>query len=218
MLIFAVVMALLGSGAIYGTLLVLKKRSATSIGAERQQYIDQIEIVTKEIEELLQHADGYAARGQYEALSSRVDQVKADLQRENGKLAEFEEKLDRAQSQVEEKEGHQQELKTAKEEDEAKLEKLLSTYTEISDEAISLEQRLAQSMKNLDSILEELDLSDDQRQLFDEVSEALSQAGANLRNLLMEYEQVKQRLDLLREQHRDLEDEYTKLVEQQLGT
>ena len=77
--------------------------------------------------------------------------------------------------------------------------------------------KLDQIQKSLDNIMAELELTEDQRGLLDELSKALTSAGSNLRDLLMEYEAVKTRLENLRQQHLDLEEEYTKLVEQQLG-
>ena len=72
-------------------------------------------------------------------------------------------------------------------------------------------------MKNLESILGEVTLTDDQKAELDKLNDALSSAGENMRTLITEYESVNERLKMLREQHEDLEEEYTKLVEQQLG-
>ena len=54
-------------------------------------------------------------------------------------------------------------------------------------------------------------------QIFEDLNRALSDGGALLRDLITEYQSVNERLDMLRIQHEDLEEEYTKLVEQQLG-
>lgn len=217
MIFVAILFAIASSAGIYFAYKFLKERSASSVGAERDSYISQIEEADKEIQNLIKYLDSYASSGQFESITQRVDQVKTALEGENAKLKELEAKLDVAQTDVEGKESIQQELKTAKEEDEIALEKLLSSYSEVSDEAISLEQELAQSMRNLDGILEEVELTEEQQKQFESLSHALSEAGSCLRNLLMEYEAVKERLELLKEQHQDLEDEYTKLVEQQLG-
>jgi predicted nuclease with TOPRIM domain len=72
-------------------------------------------------------------------------------------------------------------------------------------------------MKSLDAILSELNLTQDQRKHLSDLSETLTSAGGRLRELLTEYQTVKERLDMLTQQHADLEEEYTKLVEQQLG-
>jgi chromosome segregation ATPase len=217
MIIVAALIAIACSAGIYFAFITLQKRSVSSVGAEKEDFDRQISDITSELEKLLTQVDGFASKGQFDTLSAMVDTTKSNLESENTKLKELEARLDEAQDAVEGKESTQQELKTAREEDEVKLEQLLAAYTEISDQAIALEQQLAQSMKNLDAIIADVELSDDQREQFEELAETLSAAGSNLRNLLMEYEAVKQRLDMLQEQHRDLEDEYTRLVEQQLG-
>lgn len=220
MAILAVFTLLLAGGCsfgIYKAYGILAARSALSMGQKRDELVAQIESSTTELTELLKYKDSYASKGQYSTLAGRLEGLKTDLENEKKGLQELEGRLDEAQTNVEGKEAHQQELKSSKEEDEVKLEELLTRYGDISSESISLEQKLAESMKNLDNIAEELTLTDDQKELFDELGNALSGSGENLRNLIMEYETVNERLSLLREQHEDLEDEYTKLVEQQLG-
>jgi uncharacterized coiled-coil protein SlyX len=58
----------------------------------------------------------------------------------------------------------------------------------------------------------------DQRALFQELSNALTAASAQLRDVIVDYQAVYERLDALRSQHADLEKEYTKLVDLQLGS
>ena len=217
MIVVAIITCALCAGVIYGTLVYLKKQAAVSVGAERQKMIQKIEKVSAELDAILKYSNSYISKSQYDNLLSRVESLKSDYENEKKNLQELEAKLDSSQNLVEEKEGQQQELKTAKEEDEIKLEELLGSYQDISDEAISLEQALAESMKNLDVIKNEVDMTAEQKEVVDQLEDALSAAGKNMRNLLMEYQTVKERLELLKEQHNDLEEEYTKLVEQQLG-
>jgi chromosome segregation ATPase len=198
MLIVAIIIALLCSGGIYFAFTKLKEKSISSVGAEKEVVEQEIATVTAELEALIGQSSGFASKGQFDTLSGMVDETRGNLESENARLKDLESRLDEAQDAVEEKESTQQELKTAREEDEVKLEELLSAYSEISDEAISLEQQLAQSMKNLDTIVSETTLDDAQQEQFGELSETLSAAGSNLRNLLMEYEAVKQRLELHR--------------------
>jgi predicted nuclease with TOPRIM domain len=66
-------------------------------------------------------------------------------------------------------------------------------------------------------MLSELQLTLDQRAVLEELNNALISAGSRLRELLTEYSSVNQRIQALQQQLKDLEDEYTKLVEQQLG-
>lgn len=217
MIIVAIVTAAIGVGAILGALRYLRSQAAQSVGAKRDDLTEQINTLTKEIEELLKYSNSFISQGQFNAINTKLMEVQEAFEQEKLNLAELEKRLGVAQEDVEAKESQQQELKTSKEEDEIKLDELLGAYQQISDEAIALEQQLAESMKNLDEIMETAPLNDDQKAVLGELSEVLSTAGSTLRNLITEYQTVNERLELLKEQHEDLEEEYTKLVEQQLG-
>ncbi|MCB0338546.1 MAG: hypothetical protein KDD53_03030, partial [Bdellovibrionales bacterium] len=75
----------------------------------------------------------------------------------------------------------------------------------------------AESLKELDAIMDELEMTQVQRDIMQSLSNALEASSARMRDLIFEYQQVNERLEQLKAQHLDLEDEYTKLVEQQLG-
>ncbi|RMG43390.1 MAG: hypothetical protein D6719_03855 [Candidatus Dadabacteria bacterium] len=216
-LIITIIAIGISGGIIWGVFNYLQKQVTSSIEAEKSSLVEKINTVTAELDELKRYTKSYASRGQFDNVVKQVESIKTELEKEKELLKEIEGKLDVAQKTVEEKENIQQELKSAKEEDEKKLEELLTSYEQISSESIALEQKLAQSMKNLDQMMEEVQMTEAQKALVNEISEALTQAGSTLRELIMEYETLNERLNNLRAQHEDLEDEYTKLVEQQLG-
>ena len=197
--------------------IVLKSQAAASFGAERNVMVKKIDEIDKEIQALLSATDGYVAKGQFDTLAGQLDSIKHEVERARTSLKEIEPKLDGAQKLVEEREAFQQEMKTSKEDDEVNLRKVLDNYSQLSTEAYALEQQLASSLKNLDKIMSEITLTDDQRAIFDELSRTLSNTGGQLRDLLIEYESLNERLKTLEEQLLDLEEEYTKLVEKQLG-
>jgi chromosome segregation ATPase len=215
--IIAIAAAAVGSALIFGAYQYLQRSTASAMVGQRQELDAQIAEVGADIEKLLVYKDSYASRLQYQQLAGTLSSLKADLENDREKLKGLESKLDEAQTTVELKESHQQEVKSSHEEDEEKLESLMDQYQAISDESIALEQDLAQSMKNLDALMADVNFSEEHKEILDALSEALSMAGETLRNLLTDYQSVNERLTLLREQHTDLEDEYTKLVEQQLG-
>lgn len=202
---------------IAGAFIFIQRNLGSSVGAEKETLINTLREMDTELEKYAKHTSSFASRGQFATLVEMVEQAQVDLEKEKASLKEIESRLDASQKDVEQKEFQQQELKSAKEEDELKLQQLLEAYENISSESINLEQELAQSLKNLDTILGELDVSDEQRAVFEELNSQLSTAGGLLRELITEYNSVNERLNLLREQHEDLEDEYTRLVEQQLG-
>lgn len=200
-----------------GSYIALRKQVSSSVGAERDTLTQNIDALDAEIKALLGYADGYASKGQLEYLSTQLNNIKGELEKERGNLQALEPKLDNAQKMVEGKETSQQELKSAKEEDEVKLKELLENYDTISHESLSLEQQLALSLKNLDNIMNEVQMTPDQKAILQELSNSLANSGGALRDLLMEYETLNERLNALKQQLGDLEDEYTKLVERQLG-
>lgn len=215
--IITMLMAAVCLGGIGVCVVLLKRKLLSSTSSGKDALLLEIQETTTKARELIKFKDSYAAKGQLDYVIGLVSGTQTDLEREKGSLKEIEGKLGTAQKQVEGKESKQQDLKSAKMEDEVKLQELLANYENLSTEAIALEQRLAASLKNLDSIMDEIELTQDQKGMLQELSNALTNAGARLRDLLTEYEQVNQRLQALRQQHVDLEDEYTKLVEQQLG-
>lgn len=204
-------------GGLFGVRWFCFKLLAASGGSEREALLSRLKSADKHLRSLLKYVDSYVSRKQCESLAQRSQELQESLDREKGALEETEIKLKTAQSAVEEKETAQQELKSAKEEDELKLEELMAGYSEVSSESSSLERRIAESMKNLDNLMEQLELTAAQKSAFDELSKALTIAGALLRDLITEHSSLNERLELLRGQHDDLEDEYTRLVERQLG-
>jgi uncharacterized protein involved in exopolysaccharide biosynthesis len=83
---------------------------------------------------------------------------------------------------------------------------------------VALEHKLAQTLRSLDAMIAENPLNADQRALFQELTNALTNASAQLRDVIVDYQAVYERLDALRTQYADLEKEYTKLVDLQLGS
>ncbi len=208
----AVSLALIG-----GMLVFLRKQALGGVSAESGQIVTQIGEASRAIEELLQYKSSYASKGQLDYLAAKADDIRADLENNKAALKQIEEKLDGSQKLVEEKEAHQQELKSSREEDEVKLQELMESYDACSAESVALEQRLALSLKNLDSIIGQLQLTQSQKAVLTDLSNAATSAGSRLRDLITEYETLNERLKTLTQQHQDLEEEYTKLVEQQLG-
>ena len=216
-MIIAIIAAALSALGIFGAFYLLKKQIASSVGAEKESLLSEIPKVVSEIEKKLADASRFASKPQLDFVVQQTQAAQADLAKEKQNLKSIETRLDEAQKNVEQKEAAQQELKSGREDEELLLQDLFAKFEDISAESISLEQRLAHSMKNLDQLLGEVELTSDQRGIFQDLQNALSTAGARLRDLLMEYTTVRDRLQVLQQQHKDLEEEYTRLVEQQLG-
>lgn len=217
LLITALIVAAACGAGLFALMKLLRKGVAASATSGKDQLLADIDSNTKSLLELLVFKDSYASKAQFQFVESLHTKAVGDLEKEKATLKEIETKLDTAQKAVGEKETAQQDIKSAKAEDETHLQDLLTKHADLSNEAIALEQKLAQSLKNLDALLNELQLTQDQRAMLQEMQNAVTSASARLRDLIAEYSGVNERLEALKQQHLDLEDEYTKLVEQQLG-
>lgn len=217
MVVYTLIICLLGAGLIGGAFIYFRTSFKSSMSSETGDIATQIRTIEKDLSEAIKYVQRYASKAQYDRLVGLLDQSTTDLENEKNTLKEIEGKLDRAQLDVEKKEGEQQELKAAKEEEEMQLEELMESFSQISEESMQLEQKLAHSLDSLESMMKDLKLTEDQKNALDQLQEAITSAAGLFRDLIMEYQNVKERLDMLREQFEDLEDEYTRLVEQQLG-
>jgi chromosome segregation ATPase len=213
----AIVTAGLSGGIIYLPVLLVKKKATNVGGKELNELVEKISAKDKAIEELIRNPEEFASVGELDYVNGQLEEARKSIEHEKQHLREVEEKLEICQKDVEAKESQQQEMKSAKEEDERKLAELLENYEQISSESILLEQNLANSLKDLDNLMEELELTAQQKAILQNLSDALTSAGGRLRELLGEYDSINERLTNLRSQHDDLEGEYTKLVERHLG-
>jgi septation ring formation regulator EzrA len=132
-------------------------------------------------------------------------------------LETISQRLEKARIDVEERELAQQEARAMREEDEVIIAQVTNNYSLFSTESVTLEHTLAESLKTLDAMTTELQMTPDQQAVFSELSNALTSASAQLRDVIVDYQNAHERLENLRSQHKDLEAEYSKLVEQQLG-
>ena len=216
-IVATLISAVVCAGLLGGAFVVFKKMAVGAVGAQRKQILTEIQQTQAELKTTLASIGDYVSKPQFDSIVQQSEKTKQDLASEKTRLGDIERKLDNAQKLVEEKETNQQEIKTAKEEEEQKVEELLARYAELSSESISLEQALAASMKALDPIMADASLNEEQKKILTELNEVMTTAGSRLRELITSYQQVNERLEMLKQQFSDLENEYTKLVERQLG-
>lgn len=207
----------ISAGIIFIGLIFIRRLSTGGSSEEKALLVSKIEHLNSAIQESLRLTEGHYSSGQLDSVISQLRDIQLSLEAQKKSLKEVENKLEEAQKIIEEKEGYHQSLKSSRAEDEEKMMGLLARFDDISAESISLEQRLAVSMKNLDQMMGELQLSEDQIVMFQEIQNALTEGSSQLRELFIEYDGIKKRIDTLNSQLEDLEGEYTKLVEQQLG-
>ncbi len=213
-----VVCGLLALGAVVAAFMLNKKLSK---GASDEAIADlraESEKLEGEMVALLGDINRFASKGQVQTLIAQTQRFVKALEEQRDKLQQTEARLRKAQEEVMGRELSQQEVKTARQEDEKKLVEVMSNYQDFSSQSVTLEHKLAQSLRQLDTMIVENPLTANQRALFQELSNALTAASAQLRDVIVDYQAVYERLDALRNQYADLEKEYTKLVDLQLGS
>jgi chromosome segregation ATPase len=202
---------------VFGALFFFKFQLKKSMSGSTGELQQEITSLNKKLAVLQTAVNSYGSKEQFEQISSQKESAQADLAKYKNELIEAEKKLQKAQKDIELKENEQQDLKLNKTVDENKLQELMASFADMSSESEALEKKIAQSMDNLDNLKTELKLTQEQAEMLERLANALSTAGSLLRDLIGEQQGVSERLNMLESQHNDLEEEYTRLVEQQLG-
>jgi chromosome segregation ATPase len=202
---------------IAGAFFFLQKKILSNFQSQQKDFETKIKSEDTNLAAIIKSSSAYASRGQLDFLQKQIEDIKSEMVKEQDMLATIEKNLDIAQNSVEARESRQQELRSRSEDDEQAYEELLQHYNILSEQSIALDQKLAASLKRLDDLRENGEISEEESGALTDLSEVITQAGAKLRDLLTEYQKLSDRLSALKKQHHDLEEEYTKLVERQLG-
>jgi chromosome segregation ATPase len=206
-----------GSLALAGTAFYIHRSVGNSKSEKQNALVDTLKQKEATIMQLLKEPNSIVSVGEISFVEKKIAEVQQALDKERETLAKIESTLGEAQREVELKETEQQELKISKESDGQRLETLRAQAKEIESESLMLEQNLQDSLKDLARMIEELEENSQLRLTLEELSRNVESAANLLRKLHVEYKNVTQRLDLICHQQSDLEEEYTRLVEEQLN-
>ena len=204
--LYALIASAISAATVFAGIFILKKIASAASGDQEKHLTDEIESLNQRIGELLGSSKDRYSKKQLSSVMEMLGDASSNLDSQK-----------RALKEIEEKETYHQSLKASKVEDEERITDILARFEDISAESIALEQRLAQSLKYLDAMMNEVDLSQDGRAIVEELQNTLTSGSGQLRELFLEYDSIKNRIDTLNHQLEDLEEEYTRLVEQQLG-
>lgn len=177
---------------------------------------EQARALENKIVETLSSETTLASKRQLTGIRNLCKEFTENLTSQRGTREGLEQKLNTCQADVLARESSHQEAKTAKQEDEVALQSIMSSYNDISSESLSLEQRLAESLRTIDKMSSEIALTEDQRAILETLAGALTNASTQLRDVIVAHQGVYERLEALRAQYKDLEAEYINLVELQL--
>ena len=81
MIAVTIVVLALSVAGVLATMILLRKQVFGSVGSEATVIVGQIGEATKATDELLQYKSSYASKAQLDSLSTKTDDVKADLEK-----------------------------------------------------------------------------------------------------------------------------------------
>jgi hypothetical protein len=197
-------------------LLLGKRLSGGESNEEVAALREEARLLETKIIDLLAAEEDLISNEQLAAIQRKAEEYTDTVDSQRKARVEIEQKLTSAHADVIAREAAHQEMKAEKRDDEVALQSVMSNYSDISTESVSLERRLAESLKTIDKMSTEISMTEDQRAIFEALSSALTNASAQLRDVIVAHQNVYERLEALRSQYTDLEAEYIKLVELQL--
>jgi hypothetical protein len=185
--------------------------------AEAAAIREESKALDEKLVSTLGESDRLATKAQREFLLQHCTLLKAEIAEQKERFKSLSEQVDRTREEVEAREFEQRNLRAMTEEDEAAINLTLSRYNEFSTESISLEQKLAESLRVLDTMATEVQMPPDLKAAFTEISNSLTQTSAQLRDVIIDYQGAHERLKTFSARFADLENEYSRLIEQQLA-
>jgi chromosome segregation ATPase len=179
--------------------------------------LEESRVLDSKLVETLADVERLASKTQLTFLAEQSSKLRQAATEQKDQLSRIAERVDKTRADVQVRELEQQELRALKDDDETAIHHALNRYNEFSAESLSLEQKLAESLRTLDAMSSEIKMTPDQQAVFSELSNALTQASSQLRDVIIDYQNAHERLSNLSSRFGDLEKEYTKLVDQQLA-
>lgn len=213
-----IILLALSAATILGFIFLIKSKANSGIGQERKELKQTLAQLDEDLNVLGKQSGQLISKKQLEGIREKRSKLAEQVTEARALLIDLEAKLKATQDSVKDKEEKQQALKAAKIEEENKLADVVASYEVLSGESVKLEKNLAESMKQLDSLESEVQMTDKQKDALHKLSSVLSGAGERMRELITEYEAIHQKVIELQKQYIDLEDEYKRLVEQQISS
>ena len=202
----------------FGALMLARKVSAEDSDEVIAKLREEARALELKIVEFLSQESSFASKSQLKSLREHSIEFETLLSSQRDFRQSLEGKLKTLQATILERESANRELKIEKEGDDAAVVSVLSNYNQISTESVDLERRLADSLKTIDRLTNEVGITEDQKSVLDQLQSGLTNASAQLRDVIVAHQNIYERLDSLQNQYRELEAEYVKLVELQLGS
>lgn len=206
--------AFLGLNYNFKRLAAKSKAASSGEMAVEQKLIDQLDEALKAGVDYIQ--DMLPLSGALE-LEKEIADTREQVAAETKRLADLDAQLNRLQASVAEAETAHAELKRGKEDADKLAEEINNRKESLQLETKNLESELTNSQAQLQLLADEVSLTDEQKAALKTIEDSLTQGLNQLKNLVETYNVAATRFTNLELQYRELEKEYTKLVEKELA-
>jgi chromosome segregation ATPase len=210
---FLVILVVLGALG-FITYKQLSGDSSTVLREQKSLESNLLEVHQKTIDSIIDPKE-FVSRAQYEFVMEGFTKITEAVKIERESLHKIEEDLETIRAEVESREVKIQELKGAKEEEAKLLLQISQEFDLLNQEAENLQSSLKESFDAIKKMETDVELTKEQTQQVQEFQQVVSNAVDRLQELTVEGQEVERRLKVLSQQYSNLEEEYTKLVEQQ---
>jgi chromosome segregation ATPase len=210
---FLVILVVLGALG-FITYKQLSGDSSTVLREQKSLESNLLKVHQKTIDSIIDPKE-FVSRAQYEFVMEGFTKITEAVKIERQSLHKIEEDLETIRAEVESREVKIQELKGAKEEEAKLLLQISQEFDLLNQEAENLQSSLKESFDAIKKMETDVELTKEQTQQVQEFQQVVSNAVDRLQELTVEGQEVERRLKVLSQQYSNLEEEYTKLVEQQ---
>jgi chromosome segregation ATPase len=204
------------------SLFFLSKKLALTTTVSNSQEFEITEKATTEVCAKLagflqKKPEEFGSKQQLESVSAQLIEVHESIENERTELKNIENSLLASQNEVEERETKIHEIKGARQQEIKALEEVKQNFEKLSEQSTVLESNLQNSLVEIERLGSELELTQDQKDTLNEFSEIFQVALNDLTLLMAQADDSEERVKNLAQQYRNLEDEYTALVEKQFA-
>ena len=205
------------TGIVFGALKLLKGQVTGSLlqkCAEEEERLEKLEEAISKNLGLLKPMKPYTTFLEKE---NTLKELQAKLESEKEALKKLDEALNRSQSQVDDKEEKQNELKMGKEKSEEFAKKLRSEEGQLKENSEATEAKFGEALSAYTTAIEGLNAEEEKQKSLQELQEQSEALKKHLSELAVLHEQSVSRYFALEGQFQQLENEYRGLVEKELS-
>ncbi|MCC6933578.1 MAG: hypothetical protein IT292_10030 [Deltaproteobacteria bacterium] len=154
---------------------------------------------------------------QYEEIKAKIPQMETQLKTLQNTLAQVERELATQKGIINNKESLHNEIKKGRAESIKLADELIANKEILLNEMSLLQDQLADSKAQLDSLNEEVELTDAQKSALADIKTSLDSTVGQLNELAVAYGQISKSFVTLEGQYKELEKEYRRLIEVELS-